>query len=286
MARREWPLVAFTLLSQFAVGFYLFSALPRLLGGGGADRPDRFRPLAIVFAAGSLAAAVSFFHLGRPWRAPRVLANLKTSWLSREILCELAFLAGVAGTALLVLAGRGDGFALRAMAWAAAFFGAALVGAMGRLYMIPGVKAWDRIATPAAFILSAALLGLLGAAAAATAGAGSSADPGGLAGPAAMLLSAAFLVHLLYTPGTGLRGFREAPTLKQPVASSPRLFAVRLALLAGSALALFPIVAEPAGAVNGRTALSIWAALGLTAASEIIGRFQFYAWGVRPGDPA
>ena len=81
--RSEVPLICFTVFSPAAVGASLF-ALP--LGGGAALAAA----VALMVTAGMLA---SIAHLARPLRAPRSLAHLGSSWLSREILVVSAFWA-------------------------------------------------------------------------------------------------------------------------------------------------------------------------------------------------
>jgi Fe-S-cluster-containing dehydrogenase component len=79
--RGEWSLVLFT------------HALALLVAWAGAGALGR-APFATGFflAAGALVLSLSALHLGRPLRAWRALLNLRTSWLSREILAILAFL--------------------------------------------------------------------------------------------------------------------------------------------------------------------------------------------------
>jgi DMSO reductase anchor subunit len=100
MAKKEWPLIAFTLLSQTAVGFFLLFVLPLALSGtvtGAADvRLLRLRSLLFVLALLAAAAALSFFHLGNPFNAYRALNNIRTSRLSREIFFELLLIFLVA----------------------------------------------------------------------------------------------------------------------------------------------------------------------------------------------
>ncbi len=96
---KEWPLVAFTVLGQMAVGLFLFFHAPFLVRGR-APSPGWFVTwlvvLALVAALVAAAALVSLFHLRHPLRARFALSNLRSSWLSREILFELVFLGLVA----------------------------------------------------------------------------------------------------------------------------------------------------------------------------------------------
>src|SRR5512143_3850254 len=96
---KEWPLVAFTILGQMAVGLFWGFHLPFLVHGrvpAYGWRTGWLVVLAVVFLLMTLAAAVSFFHLHHPVRARFALSNLRSSWLSREILFELVFTALVA----------------------------------------------------------------------------------------------------------------------------------------------------------------------------------------------
>ena len=87
MARREWPLVVFTLLGQTAAGAFWLAAVPLALSNGSGAEADGPSPGFLVYAGIAallaVAAAVSFLHLGRPWLAHHALDNLKSSWLSR-----------------------------------------------------------------------------------------------------------------------------------------------------------------------------------------------------------
>jgi Fe-S-cluster-containing dehydrogenase component len=72
-AKKEWPLVIFTLISAFLVAIYITS--PRL---------PVFHPAALIGVA-FFAGVLSLIHLGKKKRAWRAVLNLKNSWLSREI---------------------------------------------------------------------------------------------------------------------------------------------------------------------------------------------------------
>lgn len=74
-AAEEWPLVLFTFIYSFLSGWILSSKI--------YDRP--FQKL-IFIIIGLIGILLSAFHLGKPLRAIRSTINLKTSWLSREIL--------------------------------------------------------------------------------------------------------------------------------------------------------------------------------------------------------
>jgi Fe-S-cluster-containing dehydrogenase component/DMSO reductase anchor subunit len=79
--KTEWPLVLFTVLVAFLFG--VFAAA--LYGAPSLDPVTYF-----ALAVGGL--IVSAMHLGRPLIAWRALLNVRSSWLSREIVAYLLFL--------------------------------------------------------------------------------------------------------------------------------------------------------------------------------------------------
>jgi DMSO reductase anchor subunit len=91
-AAGEWPLLVFSLLNAFLVGFYAYGALST------TSTSENF----LVLAGGLLSAIFSLSHLGRKGRAWRSLANLRHSWLSREILFLLLFYLSVIIDLLLI----------------------------------------------------------------------------------------------------------------------------------------------------------------------------------------
>jgi DMSO reductase iron-sulfur subunit len=144
----ELPLVGFTLLTQMAVG---------MAACGLALSPLPWNVLlmiGVLFGVGSL---ISFLHLGRKRNAWRAVAHLKKSWLSREIL-----LAGLFGLTWLLTVGllllKNSGLALAGLT----LVGFGLVYSMSRVYRLATAPAWNSWRTPAAFFLSAAILGTLG----------------------------------------------------------------------------------------------------------------------------
>ena len=74
-AIKEWPLVIFTLLSSLLVGWILFLLF----------NPSSTNYGYYFIGLGLLGMGLSSLHLGKPFRAYRSIFNIKTSWLSREI---------------------------------------------------------------------------------------------------------------------------------------------------------------------------------------------------------
>ncbi|MCU0665372.1 MAG: dimethyl sulfoxide reductase anchor subunit [Myxococcota bacterium] len=106
-----------------------------------------------------LGLAVSLLHLRRPLRAARALSNLASSWLSREIFCCLAFALCSLASAGSWHWGIGSNAARLALDSLCAFWGLSLLVCMVWAYRLRTVPCWNTWRTPAAFCLTAAVLG-------------------------------------------------------------------------------------------------------------------------------
>ncbi|MCC6190069.1 MAG: dimethyl sulfoxide reductase anchor subunit [Anaerolineales bacterium] len=162
---REWSLIIFTILTQMAVGAFVVLGIVhffavRQAGEAEADRLSD-RALLAIGPVLVLALIVSLFHLGNPLNAYRAVANVASSWLSREILASVLFTA--VGAVFAVMQWRKLGsFTLRAViAAGAAVIGLFQVYSMSMVYQLPTQPAWNTIATPIAFFATALLLGVL-----------------------------------------------------------------------------------------------------------------------------
>lgn len=142
----ENSLVAFTLLAQFAVGATWFTTM-----FSSANVPINTRALAPVLIVMLVGLLASLLHLGQPRNAWRALANLRTSWLSREVLSAGVFT--VALCAMLATGGRG--------VWLANGAGVALIISMARVYTLRTVPEWNARTTIASFFATTLLLGAL-----------------------------------------------------------------------------------------------------------------------------
>ncbi|WP_165171258.1 DmsC/YnfH family molybdoenzyme membrane anchor subunit [Adlercreutzia sp. ZJ242] len=95
--RSELPLIAFTTLVSAAEGVCLCAlagmGVSALVGGGAFDLAGLGALAALAWVLTSIGMAASVAHLAKPLRAPRSLANLRSSWLSREIAAVSAFWA-------------------------------------------------------------------------------------------------------------------------------------------------------------------------------------------------
>ena len=277
LAWKEWPLVGFTVLSQTAVGaFWMIAGASFFLEGasGWNSRYLTFPFLAAVVVVFGLAAAVSLFHLGRPWRAVFALNNLKRSWLSREILFELIFMALAASLALLVLKKAYRPTLVR-MLVALAFTASVLfMISMAKLYMMRTVPTWRGVYTPLSFLGTALLLGSLGAALSYDVflDLGRKVRPF-LDAAAIVALAAVVLIILslfLFAPGLGLFGTKKTTLLELPAVKMYPYLLSRLIFLSGTVLCFFLYYRNPGAPFLTLAFLSALAA-------EVAGRSLFYA---------
>lgn len=278
---REWPLVAFTVAGQAAVGIFLFAGLPLFLsagaGGNAAAREARLVVLAVVLGLLAVAALLSLFHLHHPFRARRVLANIGSSWLSREIFFELGFMALVSLGLFLAWSGWAGTGIMRGIMIAAALAGILFILSMSKLYMLPTVPPWNQAYTPFSFFLTSLSLGALTAALIRGSG-------------AFILLSFIFAaaetaLAFLAAPGHGVFGYRSGPSLRPPAEAPRFLHRTRLAL----ALAAIVLIGAALRAGSGRSeggqipAVLLVSAFALVLSGQFVGRFLFYGLLTRPG---
>jgi anaerobic dimethyl sulfoxide reductase subunit B len=157
---REPSLVAFTLLGQAAAGVCWAVAAVRLLAGAQAE-PLLSTPFLAIGPLLLAAVLASLLHLGTPSRASYALANVRTSWLSREILAALLLGGGWAALLLMHGAGWTPRTAVPGAAVMMTLAAVGLVYSMARVYRLRTVPAWDSPLTTASFTLTAGSVGAL-----------------------------------------------------------------------------------------------------------------------------
>jgi anaerobic dimethyl sulfoxide reductase subunit C (anchor subunit) len=288
---KEWPLVAFTIAGQTAVGVFVVFHLPFLVRGrlpGSGWRLTWIVTLAIVVSLTAAAAFASLFHLRHPLRARYALSNLRSSWLSREILFELAF------GGLVVLEGWLAYVrpASRGLLWpviaAAGSAGLLFIASMAKLYMLPALPVWNGGYTPLSFFLTTFVLGALGTELIVRAVAGPGAFDLDLTKIALILVVVEIGLAASSAPGQGLFGVRPGRSLR-PEDGSPRLLhPVRIALLAAGVAFLVLDIATGGNAIMNERGLGPAPLLAsvFVLAGEVAGRLHFYGLVPRPGDRA
>lgn len=280
--RSEAPLICFTVFAPAAAGASLF-ALP--LGGGWALAAV----VVLMVTAGMLA---SIAHLARPLRAPRSLAHLGSSWLSREILVVSAFWALAALWLICELGGFPWSTAARGFHVAAIVVGAVLLWVIARAYRVHGQPAWDGSDT--FWELAAGALGSGGTVAAAVAAGQGIAGFGGtlplmLLGVVALIGLASSSALIRFASGRRMRRVGELADRER----TPRALAARDTLTAGEprlyrrfnavaiALALATLCVGLLPLLGGLTAIATSIALAFSALSELVAqaslRNRFYS---------
>lgn len=285
--RSEVPLICFTVLAPAAAGASLF-ALP--LSGGWALAAV----VVLMVTAGMLA---SIAHLARPLRAPRSLAHLGSSWLSREILVVSAFWALAVLWLVCELGGAGAfggaaGAAARGFHIAAVVVGIVLLWVIARAYRVHGQPAWDGSDT--FWELVAGALGSGGTVAAAVAAGQGIAGFGGtlplmLLGVVALIGLALSTVLIRFASGRRMRRVGELADRER----TPRALAARDTLTVGEphlyrrfnavaiAFALAALCVGLLPLLGGLTAIATAIALAFSALSELAAqasvRNRFYS---------
>jgi len=162
MLSHEWPLVFFTLLAQLSAGL-MIALLPFVFIKEWYKqmRNSLFlrTSLYISLISMAIALAISFLHLNQPLNAIYALSNIKTSWLSREILMASLFIFLIALSIVLFVRKKANDNQLKLAILVSSIAGVILIYVMARLYMIPTVPPWDNTATITGFFSSALLLG-------------------------------------------------------------------------------------------------------------------------------
>ena len=162
---KEWPLVAFTVLGQTAVG--ILRVLPPALPGpvphahlrlarspGWSPWPSSCCSPASRSSSPSSTSAI-------PLRARFALSNLRSSWLSREILFELVFMALVGAAGMAGLDRAPSGGSVEVLVAATALAGASFSPAWPSCTCCPPCRSGDQGYTPVSFFLTSFALGAL-----------------------------------------------------------------------------------------------------------------------------
>ncbi len=282
---REWPLVVFTVLSQLAVGSFLFVAGPLYVFGrvaaGETDRDLRLKVLLAVLGLLLIAVSLAFFHLRHPSRSFRILGNIRTSWLSREVFFVVILLGLLAGLAICEGLSVGSGTVRMGLALAAALAGVVFLFSMSMIYRLPSIPAWDRTFTTVSFLLTALATGSL----ASTwifclrSGAHPVLWRTNAAASLGFLLTVLFLTVLL-SPDYGFLVTKEGPTLRPPGVRRPALYLWRVTLTAAGAVVLIMATLGEGRRPGSHPPASpaLLAVLLLALAGETIGRFLFYGY--------
>jgi len=255
IAEPHWPLVVMTVLTQLSVGAFATIWLLQLVGGSQRLGAASLTSLLV----GGLALAASTLHLGRPAYAYRALKMWKRSWLSREVLLFTAFSVVACAYAASLWMQLPGGLVVGAVT---GLLGIGGVVSSAYIYRVPSRPAWDTPFTLVQFILTAATLGPLFAAAVGTG------DARWLALVTAVMAGALIVV-------LALRILQLSASDSVELQGTGRLLATTLSrhLLTRGVLLALGAIAVPLFTVN---PLALWIAFALALGSEILGRYLFF----------
>lgn len=150
MFAEEWPLLTFTLLTQLAVGSYLFFVIIRSLDkrlGNNLGIVVTKRGMFLIGPMMMVALLFSVFHLGTPFGAYRSILNLDSSWLSREILFSGGFFALWIVSYFLDRKGAWN----QIVGWITSITGLGAIFCMASIYATSIKPAWTDVNTYLAF---------------------------------------------------------------------------------------------------------------------------------------
>lgn len=165
MPQDAWPLLTFTLLTQMSVGAFCVAELidlsySRKFGYANLN-PLRHISFLFVFLAAILAGVSSVFHLKNWAHAYHAFNNIRTSWVSKEMVLFFLFIASVTLLALMSWRKIEPYLLQRIIGIAGVFSGMALIYSMAKIYMLPTIPSWDTWTTPGFFYTSVLVLGTL-----------------------------------------------------------------------------------------------------------------------------
>ncbi len=257
----HWSLVMMTVLTQLSVGAFVTIWVLQLFGA--TTRLGVAALTSLLVAAIALNGAT--LHLGRPAYAYRALKMWRRSWLSREVLLFTAFSGIAAIYAALLWMDLPGSLVVGALT---SLVGIAGVTASGCIYRVPSRPAWNTPLTLVQFNLTAAALGPLLAAALGASDARGLSLAAAAMGGAQLVFVALRFVRLVAGNTIELQGTARllSTTLKPQFIASGVMLAV-----GGVALPLVAI-----GAIGTTSTATWWAALLVTLAAEILGRYLFF----------
>jgi anaerobic dimethyl sulfoxide reductase subunit C (anchor subunit) len=300
MNTREWALLIFTILAQLSVGMMLVLMIVRTYAVAklGLEKASQLTevPFYAIVPVMVLAMVASLFHLGKVIHIIGAVPNLATSWMSREVVSAVIFMILTALFAFLLWRKTGSASLLMTIGWITAVVGLVLIFCMGMTYMLPAQPAWNTVATPINFYLTALLLGVLGTAVVmmiSYAKLQKSADvdefvKGTLRTIAVVgitVLGLQFLVLPLYFAYLGTQGAVAVQTLKLMFSTYGVVLAFRLifVFVGAGVLALYLYRRASVSGEEKMLANLAYSAFVLVLLGEILARFLFYATHYRIG---
>jgi anaerobic dimethyl sulfoxide reductase subunit C (anchor subunit) len=302
MNTRELALITFTIFGQMAAGAMLVLMVVRAYLATKAKTEEvndmLNGPLFIVVPLMGVALLASLLHLNNPVNVLRASPNLGSSWLSREVVLGLVFVVLAAVYTFMQWRKLGDNGLRTIIGWIAAVAGMVLTYAMSRVYMIRTQPAWNTVATPVSFLVTALLLGGLAVAAAMIVTNNRAEKQSAekrlpllrqvlqsIALGAVILLGIEFVVLPVYMGYLATQGSAALESLHLMVGPYFGALVLRLLLIFAGAGILGTYLYRNAGLPGREKAMAglTYGALALVLVGEVMGRILFYATHVRIG---
>ena len=162
---REWTLPVYTILTQLSSGALLFIMIIRLLRKKTisleeVDYTTKI-PILIIFITALFAVGFAHLHLSRPFLSFTAIRNIKTSWLSRELLLNLIYIILLTSLCSTLWFIKGHFRIKTILGWLTILAGFGTEYCMAHIYMIPSQPAWNTQLTPISFFFTSLLLGVM-----------------------------------------------------------------------------------------------------------------------------
>lgn len=164
MNLREWALPVYTVLIQLVTGMFLVLWVIRAVFHNEDNEKDldelvKIPVLIFLFTlvVGNLGA---HFHLSHPFKSFLAINNLKTSWLSREILFTLLTTLFTAALMVQLWITGGSFRSKTILGWISIVFGLATIWCMAFIYLLPTQVAWNTGATVFSYFGTTLLVGV------------------------------------------------------------------------------------------------------------------------------
>ena len=305
MNPREWALIIFTILGQMAAGSILVLMLVRayLASKAKTEEVDRILewPTFITVPVMALALLASLLHLSNLANVVKAVPNLGSSWLSREVVLGVVFMALAVIYTFMQWRKLGSNSVRTAIGWVTALVGIAQTYAMGMVYMIRTQPAWNTLATPITFFVTSLLLGGLAVAVVMLINHDQAAKKNskiaekqlpllrqviqGIALGAVLLLGTEFLILPIYMAYLATQGSAALQSLMLMVGPYLGTLVLRLLLVFVGAGILAMYLYRNAGIPGREKAMATltYSAFVLVLVGEVMGRVLFYASHVRIG---
>jgi len=282
----EWPLLTFTILGQLAIGtFVILTLISTLLGTKIGVKPAAEVTKFGILAVGPvilLALFASFLHLGSPLLAYNAMGNLKTSWLSREILFTSLFLILWFATFYTSKKEQTN----QGLSWVTSIVGLMAIFCMSSIYAHSNRPAWTSANTYLSFFGSALVMGTIAAGAAIVYGSRTQKLEGEalkVVQKVSIIALLAIAVQLIYLPiyisslaNNGVVAQASAQLLSGAY-TFPFILKWVLSILAG---VMFLYALYKQGKAHTLSPNLVYVAFGIALLAELIGRYVFYATAV------